>query len=40
MVGRVGIEPTTVGLKVQYLDFYVFINPSLTVFVQSLCARK
>jgi len=40
MVGRVGIEPMTIELKVQYLNFQVFINQSLTVFVHLNCAHK
>jgi len=40
MVGRVGFEPTTIGLKDSYLIYQVFINQSLTVFVHLHCARK
>jgi len=40
MVGRVGIGPTTIGLKVQYLDFIIVINQSLTVFIHFDCAHK
>jgi hypothetical protein len=40
MVGRVGFEPTTNGLKGSCLIYQVFINQSLTVFVFFNCARK
>ena len=40
MVGRVGFEPTTIGLKDSHLIYQVFINQSLTVFVHLHCARK
>jgi hypothetical protein len=40
MVGRVGFEPTTIGLKDSRLIYQVFINQSLTVFVHLHCARK
>ena len=40
MVGRVGFEPTTIGLKDSCLIYQVFINQSLTVFVRFHCARK
>ena len=40
MVGRVGFEPTTIGLKGSCLIYQVFINQPLTVFVHLHCARK
>ena len=40
MVGREGFEPSTIGLKDSHLIYQVFINQSLTVFVQLHCARK
>jgi len=40
MVGRVGFEPTTNGLKDSCLIYQVFINQSLTVFVHLYCVRK
>ena len=40
MVGREGFEPTTIGLIDSCLIYQVFINQSLTVFVDLLCARK
>ena len=40
MVGLVGFEPTTIGLKDSCLICQVFINQSLAVFVFLQCARK
>ena len=40
MVGRVGFEPTTIGLKDSHLIYQVFINQSLTVLVHLHCAHK
>ena len=40
MVGRVGFEPTTIGLKDSCLIYQVFINQPLTVLVQLNCARN
>ena len=40
MLGRVGFEPTTIGLKDSLLIYQVFINQSHTVFVHSDRARK
>ena len=40
MVGREGFEPSTIGLKDPCLIYQVFINQSLTVFVQLHCAYK
>jgi hypothetical protein len=40
MVGRVGFEPTTNGLKDSCLIYQVFINQLLTVFAHLHCARK
>jgi hypothetical protein len=36
MVGRVGFEPTTIGLKDSRLIYQVFINQPLTVFAISI----
>ena len=40
MVGRVGFEPTTIGLKDSCLIYQAFINQSLTVSVHLQCASK
>ena len=40
MVGRVGFEPTTIGLKEQPRHSGSYRNQSLAVFVQLGCASK
>ena len=40
MVGRIGFESTTNGLKDSCLIYQVFINQSLAVLVQLQRARK